>query len=242
MSCASSERRDLPIEWARSMAGIDVPDSGAYHPEAAGGVAFNGRVGKGIADTVFAIITAQQGVKTICDLGCGNGYLAGQLGERGYSVLGIDASDTYLDIAREYNSSDRVTFLKGLIDRDLANELSAARGPFDLVVSSDVIEHLYNPLEFLETAHALLRPGGIAVIGTPYHGYLKNVAISLAGKWDVHHSVHWHGGHIKFFSAPSLRKLMLRAGFADPRFHYYGRVPGFWKNMIAVSVKPELRT
>lgn len=221
------------------MAGIQVPDSGAVHPEAAGGTAFNGAVGLGVAQTVLGIIAAQPCVKTICDLGCGNGYLAGQLGARGYSVVGVDASETYLQIAREHNAGQRVTFVQGLIDTNLARELVAAHGPFDLVVSSDVIEHLYDPLELLKTALLLLRPGGTAVIGTPYHGYWKNVAISVLGKWDVHHSVHWHGGHIKFFSVASLRNLMRHAGFADPRFEYYGRLPGFWKNMIAVTTRPD---
>lgn len=221
------------------MPGIAVPDGGAYHPDAAGGGAFNGRVGRGVADTVLEVIAAQHEIKTICDLGCGNGYLAGQLGSRGYTVVGVDASETFVEIAREHNSSARVTFIEGLIDANLVRRLAATNGPFDLVVSSDVIEHLYDPLEFLTTAFALLRPGGTAVIGTPYHGYLKNVAISVTGKWDLHHSVHWHGGHIKFFSVPSLRKLMVHVGFAEPKFRYYGRFPGFWKNMIAVSRKPE---
>lgn len=221
------------------MAGIEVPDSGVCHPEAAGGIAFNGDVGLGVARKVLAIIAARPGVRTICDLGCGNGYLAGQLGARGFTVVGVDASETYLEIAREHNSRRGVTFVQGLIDANLARQLLAANGPFDLVVSSDVIEHLYDPLEFLKTALALLRPGGTAVIGTPYHGYLKNVAISVLGKWDVHHSVHWHGGHIKFFSVASLRNLMRLAGFSDPRFEYYGRVPGFWKNMIAVTTNPQ---
>ena len=220
------------------MSGGEVPDSGAFHPEAAGGIAFNGDVGSGLAEVLLGVITRQPGLKTICDLGCGNGYLAGELGRRGYSVLGIDASDTYLDIARQHNSSERVSFMKGLIGAELVTELRPTHPPFDLVVSSDVIEHIYDPLEFLKTAFALLRPGGTAVIGTPYHGYLKNVAISLTGKWDVHHSVHWHGGHIKFFSVPSLRNMMMRAGFGEPRFEYYGRFPGFWKNMIAVSARP----
>jgi len=220
------------------MSGGDVPDSGAVHPEAARGIAFNGDVGRGVADLLLGIIGAQSGVRTICDLGCGNGYLAGELGKRGFSVLGVDASDTYLEFARSRNSSEQVTFMNGLIDMGLPQQLLAGRPPFDLVVSSDVIEHIYDPLEFLNTALALLRPGGSAVIGTPYHGYLKNVAISLTGKWDVHHSVHWHGGHIKFFSVPSLRSMLLHAGFGEPRFEYYGRFPGFWKNMIAVTRKP----
>ena len=214
-----------------------VPDSGAHHPEAGGGGAFNGHVGLGVANRVLGIVAAQTGVRTICDLGCGNGYLAGRLGTHGFSVVGIDASDTYLQFAREHNSSDRVSFIQGLIDTELARRLLSSHAPFDLVVSSDVIEHIYDPLEFLKAAFAVLRPGGTAVIGTPYHGYLKNVAISLTGKWDVHHSVHWHGGHIKFFSVASLANLMTQAGFGAPRFYFYGRFPGFWKNMIAVSTK-----
>ena len=219
------------------MSGGQVPDSGAFHPAAAGGIAFNGQVGRGLAEVVLGIVARQSGVMTICDLGCGNGYLAGELGKRGFSVLGIDASDTYLEIARQHNGSDRVSFMKGLIGAELAHRLRSEHEPFDLVVSSDVIEHVYDPLEFLEAAFTLLRPGGTAVIGTPYHGYWKNVAISLTGKWDVHHSVHWHGGHIKFFSVASLANMMRHAGFADPRFEFYGRFPGFWKNMIAVTTR-----
>ncbi len=221
------------------MAGNAVPDGGAFHPEAAGGIAFNGDVGRGVAAVVLDIIARQPRVNTVCDLGCGNGYLAGQLGKRGFSVVGIDASDTYLQIARDHNSSERVSFMKGLIGAALVGQLQATHPPFDLVVSSDVIEHVYDPLQLLATALAILRPGGTAIIGTPYHGYLKNLAISLTGKWDSHHSVHWHGGHIKFFSVPSLTRMMRHAGFSEPRFDYYGRFPGFWKNMIAVATKPE---
>ena len=220
------------------MAGIRVPDSGALEPGAADGAALNGAVGRGVAAVVLGAIARQPGVTTICDLGCGNGYLAGELGKRGFTVLGIDASDTFLEFARRQHGSDRVSFMTGLIGRELADKLGATHPPFDLVVSSDVIEHVYNPLEFLKTAHALLRPGGVAVVGTPYHGYLKNVAISLTGRWDAHHHVHWHGGHIKFFSAASLSRLMVEAGFTTPRFEYYGRFPGFWKNMIGVASRP----
>jgi 2-polyprenyl-3-methyl-5-hydroxy-6-metoxy-1,4-benzoquinol methylase len=202
-------------------------------------MALNGRVGQGVARALLGLVARQPHAHSVCDLGCGNGYLAGELGRRGHSVLGIDASATYLQIAREHNSSARVTFMHGVINTELANQLRATHPPFDLVVSSDVIEHLYDPLAFLRAAFAILRPGGTAIIGTPYHGYLKNLAISLTGNWDAHHTVHWHGGHIKFFSVASLTAMMRRAGFNEPAFTFYGRFPGFSKNMIAVATKPE---
>lgn len=221
------------------MAASPVQDAGASDPEASGGLPLNGNVGRGLAETLLRLIAAQPGVRRICDLGCGNGYLAGQLGARGFDVLGIDASETYIDIARRHHTSERVTFIKGLIDQDLTRQLTASHPPFDLVVSSDVIEHLYDPVALLTTAHALLKPGGVAVIGTPYHGYLKNIAISVLGRWDEHHTVNWPGGHIKFFSVGTLSRIMRQAGLNEPRLVFYGRFPGFWKNMIAVARKGE---
>jgi 2-polyprenyl-6-hydroxyphenyl methylase/3-demethylubiquinone-9 3-methyltransferase len=216
-----------------------IPDLGAQHLEAVTGAAFNSGIGHGLADLLEDIIGRQPGVRTVCDLGCGNGHLAGRLGRRGLTVVGIDASPAYLDIARRHHGSDRVTFAQGLIGEQLCEQLRVHQPPFDLVVSSDVIEHLYDPLQLIATAFGVLRPGGIAVIGTPYHGYMKNVAISALGKWDVHHSVHWLGGHIKFFSVNSLRRMMQQTGFNEPQFHYYGRWPGFWKNMVAVATRPD---
>jgi SAM-dependent methyltransferase len=221
------------------MSSIQIPDGGQLHPDAADGSAFNGAVGQGVANVLLAVIARQSQVKTVCDLGCGNGYLAGVLARRGCSVLGIDGSATYIDMARASNSGHGATFINALIDDDLVRQVQASHPPFDLVVSSDVIEHLYNPLAFLKAAHALVKPGGVAVIGTPYHGYWKNLAISLKGGWDQHHGVAWHGGHIKFFSVQSLSDMLYDAGFNRPSFEYFGRVPGFWKNMIAVATKPD---
>lgn len=106
---------------------------------------------------------------------------------------------------------------------------------FDAVVSSDVIEHLYRPAALIETAAAMLKPGGYLIIGTPYHGYLKNLAISILGKWDSHHGVHWNGGHIKFFSERTLHRLVVEHGFEQTQFHFFGRMPWLWKHMICVA-------
>ena len=109
-------------------------------------------------------------------------------------------------------------------------------GPCDLVVSVDVVEHLYRPASLIETANAILKPGGTLVICTPYHGYLKNLSIALLDRWDGHHCVNFDGGHIKFFSVRTLTEL-LQPSFGILGVHFYGRFRGFWKNMIAVAQK-----
>lgn len=45
-----------------------------------------------------------------------------------------------------------------------------------------------------------LNDKGDIIISTPYHGYLKNLTLSLLNKWDSHMSPLWHRGHIKLWS------------------------------------------
>lgn len=121
------------------------------------------------------------------------------------------------------------------IDAGLA-ERQSLKG-FDCVVLGDVIEHLYRPADLLECASALLESGGYLIVGTPYHGYLKNLALSVFGKWDAHHCVDWDGGHVKFFSVKTLAALVQRHGFGDLSFRFFGRAPYLWMNMLCIARK-----
>ncbi len=194
----------------------------------------NENVGRDLAEIFVDLTRRLDGVKHVCDLGCGNGYLASRLGASGFQVTGIDASESGLEIAGRHYATDKVNFVRAEIAADLRELLPEGRR-FDAVVSSDVIEHLYRPAALVEAAAALLKPGGYLILGTPYHGYLKNLAISVLNKWDAHHGVHWDGGHIKFFSVRTLRDLVARHGFQELTLRGYGRLPWLWKHMICVA-------
>ena len=82
----------------------------------------------------------------------------------------------------------------------------------------------------------LCEPGALAIVSTPYHGYWKNLALSLVpGVWDRHHHPLSDHGHIKFWSMRTLRALLLHAGFKAVRFDRAGRIPALAKSMIAVA-------
>lgn len=189
--------------------------------------AANGESGVGLAQTLIKRVTRLENVTRICDLGCGNGYITGRLAALGFDIIGIDASESGLQIARQ--QYPQAGFIKSFIEQTI--ELPEA-GTFDLVISSDVIEHLYKPAQLLEAARFLLRPNGQLLLGAPYHGYLKNLALALTGKLDSHFTVLHDGGHIKFFSVKILSELITAHGFSDLQFSYYGRAPWLWKNMI----------
>ncbi|TSJ38527.1 class I SAM-dependent methyltransferase [Mucilaginibacter corticis] len=166
--------------------------------------------------------------KCILDLGCGNGYLANLLLKMGYNAFGTDASTEGIAIARE-TSPDRF-FLQDLSTGKLPDELQGQQ--FDTIISTEVIEHLYDPEGFINFCKQQLAGSGEIIITTPYHGYLKNLALSLFNKWDTHMDPMWHGGHIKMWSRKTLSKALTDAGFSNVEFIGCGRVPYFYKSMI----------
>jgi len=168
----------------------------------------------------------------ILDAGCGNGAIAGRLAEMGYQVTGIDCSEDGIAIARK--AHPKVRFEVASVYDDLRPIMEVT----DLVLSSEVIEHLFDPQSYLENMSRTLRPGGWIILTTPYHGYIKNLALSLFDYWDRHHTVDWVGGHIKFFSEKTLTSMLTEAGFINITFNNAGRLPWLWKSMVCRAQKP----
>jgi 2-polyprenyl-3-methyl-5-hydroxy-6-metoxy-1,4-benzoquinol methylase len=79
-------------------------------------------------------------VKKVLDIGCGNGFIASHLARKGYAVTGIDVSPDGVILANKAYP-DLVFEVASAYD-NLADRFG---DDFDLVVSSEVIEHLYSP-------------------------------------------------------------------------------------------------
>lgn len=171
--------------------------------------------------------------RRILDIGCGNGALARGLASRGHEVWGVDASDS--GIERANNHQPGHFFRVDIATGRLPDELSEIA--FDTVISTEVIEHLYNPHDLLAFARAALQRNGSGelLITTPYHGYLKNLVIALSGKFDHHVDARTTGGHIKFFSRRSLEAALRDAGFRPTAFRGCGRFPYIWKSMLVLA-------
>jgi 2-polyprenyl-6-hydroxyphenyl methylase/3-demethylubiquinone-9 3-methyltransferase len=171
----------------------------------------------------------------VLDLGAGNGALCRTMVEAGYEVVGVEPDADGVEIARRQCPQAQFYRL-GVDDSPDAVTRDHPDG-FDIVVSTEVVEHLYAPRRLPAFAHAVLRRGGHLLVTTPYHGYLKNLAISLAGGWDRHADPLWDGGHIKLFSRRTITRLLNEAGFNLVSFGGVGRVPYLWKSMVVVAVK-----
>jgi 2-polyprenyl-6-hydroxyphenyl methylase/3-demethylubiquinone-9 3-methyltransferase len=168
----------------------------------------------------------------VLDVGCGNGAVTAWLARRGFQVVGVDPSSEGIERARAAHPD--LEFRRASAYDRLADEL----GAFSLVVSLEVVEHVYDPPRFARTVFEALRPNGTLVLSTPYHGWLKNVAIALLGRFDDHVDALRVHGHIKFWSRRTLTRLLEEAGFELQEFRFAGRIRPLAKSMIAVARRP----
>lgn len=174
----------------------------------------------------------EDGDKRLFDLGCGNGSIGATVSRKGWDITGVDISSDGIAYANRVHPE-----LK-LETGSAYENLAAKYGTFPVVVSLEVVEHLYDPRTYACTLFDLLEPGGTAIVSTPYHGYWKNLVLALTGKMDHHFHALWDHGHIKFWSIPTLTELLLEAGFETPRFERVGRISPLAKSMIAIARKP----
>lgn len=141
----------------------------------------------------------------VLDLGCGAGPFTHWIANSGYEAVGVDVSATAIARARDHYKGARFELLGEGGRIPLDDEAVAA------VWTSEVIEHVLDVPAFLCEIHRVLRPKGILVLTTPYHGVAKNVLLALT-KFAGHFNP--LGSHIRFFDRPGLRTCLRRAGFA----------------------------
>ncbi len=180
---------------------------------------------------ILKSLNLQDKQKKIFELGCGNGSVANELSKLGFDVTGVDPSEQGISQAKQ--NYPNLNLRQGSAYDDLVTQY----GRFPVVISLEVVEHVYFPRKFAATLFSLLEKGGTAIVSTPYHGYWKNLAMALTGKTDAHFTALWDHGHIKFWSFKTLRFLLEEAGFRQISFHRVGRIPAIAKAMIAIAGK-----
>jgi len=137
--------------------------------------------------------------RSILDFGCHSGGKLVRWYLSGWSVAGVDLN-------QEAIASARRRFPKGkfwcgdLLHLDIADR-------FDFIRSDNVIEHLLNPLAYLEALRDLLKPGGkLRVIVPNVHG----LSATVFGRFSY---VYWMPFHVNLFSAKTLQAALRAAGF-----------------------------
>lgn len=131
--------------------------------------------------------------KRVADIGCSEGFGTILLAEHAQSCVGIDTDADAVAVGNASVASPNLSFIVADILRDKV-------GPFDAVVSLDVIEHIYQEHEdaFVAAIANALDDDGILILGTP------NITS------DRFANEHSRRGHVNLFDAERLQALGLK--------------------------------
>lgn len=168
----------------------------------------------------------------ILDYGCGDGICTDLFAERfhrrGYQACGIDISKTAITRNRE-----RFPHLEfQLVQPD--QPAPYPDGTFDVIFSAEVIEHVYDVHFVFSEFVRLLRPGGLLIMTTPYHGIVKNILIALF-YFERHFDPTWQ--HIRFWTKQSLSNVCTAHGLSPVLWRYIGRLWPVSKSLFVVCRK-----
>lgn len=165
---------------------------------------------------------------TVLDLGCGDGYatariadlVAGEAGGDGHRVIGVDWSETALTRARARGLRTVRVALGG-------EPLPFPDGAVDVVVMSEIVEHLVDPDAVVAEAYRVLRPGGHLFLSTPNLAAWFNRLMLLAGVQPAFSEVALSGvygrpgadvaGHLRLFTRRALVEFLTARGFRTIR-------------------------
>jgi len=144
----------------------------------------------------------------ILDLGCAGGHLALELRKRGHTVVGVD-------VCEAEGVRGRVDeFVRLDLDHGIGN---AVEGPFDVVLTADVLEHVRDPEALLEEARGLLAPGGVVLACVPNFGHWYARARVASGTFAYERRGILDAGHVRFFTRRTFTKTVRGAGFEITR-------------------------
>jgi len=141
----------------------------------------------------------------VLDVGCGTGSVTCVANKgKNNRVLAIEPDANRSAVAR----SRGIEVVCGFLDQ----EFLAQNGPFDVVMFSDVLEHLASPSDMLRLATSGLKPGGFILASVPNVAHWSIRLKLLLGRFNYTETGLCDATHLRWFTQSSLEELFRSEG------------------------------
>ncbi|MDR2437074.1 MAG: class I SAM-dependent methyltransferase [Endomicrobium sp.] len=162
---------------------------------------------------------------TVLEVGAGSGSLLSLLKKHGFShVVGIEPSIEAIEQAEPDVIND---IRQGIFNLDIVSDINPS-----LIISCMTLEHIYDPKEFLEAAHKIIKPDGLIVLVTHNQRALINRILGLKSPIiDLE--------HLQLFSPRSLTILLKNTGFTNICVKSYFNTYSlrYWLRLLPLPIK-----
>ncbi|MEK7287505.1 MAG: class I SAM-dependent methyltransferase [Elusimicrobiota bacterium] len=156
--------------------------------------------------------------KKVLEIGCANGYIGKYLKEKqNCKIFGVELNRQAAEEARE--------IYEGIITGDIESKevLSKLEGRgerFEVILCSNILEHLQNPLEVLNRLKLLLSSNGCFVIALPNIAHWSIRLKLWKGNFDYTESGILDNTHLKFFTLKTAGELLQEAGLKIEKWSF----------------------
>ena len=154
-------------------------------------------------------------VRSVCDIGCGNGVFTGDIKYRvDCRLIGVDSNKYALEQANKLDFDELIQ-----VDDFTKDRLPIEDSSVDLVICKDVLEHLIDPLFLMNEIFRILKPGGHFLVHVPNHfpiiGRLKFLIKNDLDTFSYFPSAdRYDFPHIRFFTLHSMVKMLDISGIS----------------------------
>jgi 2-polyprenyl-6-hydroxyphenyl methylase/3-demethylubiquinone-9 3-methyltransferase len=153
------------------------------------------------------------GQQEVLEIGCGGGLLSEGMAKRRALVVGIDSSESSLQVARAHTQKSGLgqnTFF----EQGYAETLPYADGSFSVIVCMDVLEHVQDLQGVIKEITRVLAPGGIFIFDTINRTPIARIALIWIGERFFQKNGLVPGLHSydKFIKPLELKELIAKSG------------------------------
>jgi len=141
----------------------------------------------------------------ILEIGCSSGFMLSALKDKGIDVYGLDPSEVFI----EYVKSKEIHIYKNFEELKEKHDLV-----FDLIIHYYVLEHIRNPVEFINQYMTLLNDNGKMIFEVPC---ATDPLIELY-KVPAFNKFYWSVAHHWYFNRESLTTLLTKTGYSFELF------------------------
>lgn len=142
----------------------------------------------------------------VLDVGCGCGKLGAALKDKGCYRAGIEINKKLADLAKPNYEQLIISDIEDLVD------LPFSEGYFDVIVFADILEHLIHPENVLYGLKKYLSDSGYIIISIPNVANWQVRLNLLLGRFEYKPGI-VDGGHLRFFTLRTIRKMLERCGY-----------------------------